>query len=61
MSTRLLGTVVLVLGLACLVVGGIFIWQSFDVKAKVVEQMKLERATYGGDPEYLTLDGEIII
>jgi hypothetical protein len=51
----------MLLGLVCLVVGGIFVWQSFDVKAQVTNQMKLERATYGSDTEYITLDGELIL
>lgn len=61
MSTKLLGIAVMLLGLVCLVVGGIFVWQSFDVKAQVTNQMKLERATYGSDTEYITLDGELIL
>jgi hypothetical protein len=61
MSSKNIGTVVLLLGLVCLVIGGIFIWQSIDVKSSVVNQMKIMNESYGGDPEYITADGEIIL
>jgi len=60
MSNRNIGTIILLLGLVCLVIGGIFIWQSIDVKSNVVTQMKIMNESYGGQPEYLTIDGEII-
>lgn len=61
LSSRNIGIVVLLLGLVCLVIGGIFIWQSFDVKSDIVTTMKIMNESYGGDPEYITVDGEIIL
>ncbi len=59
MSSRNIGIFVLLLGLVCLVIGGIFIWQSVDVKSGVVDKMRLMNESYGGDCEYMSLDGEI--
>lgn len=61
MSTKTIGTLVLLLGLVCLVVGGIFIWQSIDVRSNVTTTMKIMGESYSGDAEYLTIDGEIIL
>jgi len=56
MSTRTIGMIVLLLGLVCLVIGGVFIWQSFDVKGKVAEGLLDEQITTGipkeGDEGY---------
>ncbi len=61
MSTRTIGMIVLLLGLVCLVIGGVFIWQSFAVNGQVVNSMKIEKATYGGDLERITPEGEVIV
>ena len=56
MGIKTIGTIVLLMGLVCLVIGGIFIWQSFDVKAKVTEGLLDEQISTGipgeGDEGY---------
>jgi hypothetical protein len=58
-SSKNIGMAVMLLGVVCLVVGGIFIWQSFSVKSNVVNTMRLMNESYAGTPEYITADGEI--
>ena len=56
MNYKTLGIMVLVIGVVCLVVGSIFVWQSLDVKAKVTEGLLDEQLTSGipgeGDEGY---------
>ena len=56
MNTKLLGMAVIVLGLVCIIVGGIFIWQSYDVKATIADGLRDEQLTLGipkeGDEGY---------
>lgn len=61
MGIKTIGTIVLLMGLVCLVIGVVFIWQSVSVRSQVVDSMKIERATFGGDPERITLEGEVIV
>jgi hypothetical protein len=56
-----MGTLVLLLGIVCFVVGAVFIWQSIDLRGQVVNSMQIEKATYGGAPERINSDGEVIV
>ena len=60
MNNRTIGMIVVLIGVICLTVGGIFIWQSLSLHGQVVTSMQIEKATYTGQPERITPDGEVI-
>jgi hypothetical protein len=56
MNTRTIGMIVLLLGLVCLVIGGVFIWQGFSVRGQIADGLLDEQITTGipkeGDEGY---------
>lgn len=49
MKTRNVGVVVLLMGLATLVMSGVFIWQSFAVSNQITTAMEQEKITYDAE------------
>lgn len=53
---KIVGMVLLVLAVVCIVIGGVFIQQSFTVKAQLLDAIKAQRITSGGVQEEFVLD-----
>ncbi len=49
MNTRNVGVIVLLIGLASLVMGTIFVWQSFAVSNQITTAMQQEKITYDAE------------
>jgi hypothetical protein len=55
-NMRTVGVGLLAVGLVCLVIGGVFVQQSFMVKTQLLDAVKAQRITSSGVQEYFDLD-----